>query len=172
MTETTTPDLLTQDALNTAVADLTRAGVTNSDTATRIARALAETGFTPTDLPTSTHGACATAIMCKLKYADRVILGDLIARNAGAGNTWPPFLAGAFDQADNEDQINDCRKSLDQALKDAQQAIERVIRVRGQLTGPLFDVEHTEGDNLLPHYIAEAHRAIRTAALVNPTRNL
>jgi hypothetical protein len=144
MTEPATANLLTNDALNKAVADLTRAGVTNSDAATRIARALAK---------------------------NRVILGDLIAGET-ACDTWPKFLAGAFDRATAMDQVDEGRKTLDRALKNAEQAIEQVIRVRAQLTGPLYDVEHAEGDNLFPHYLEKAYRAIRTATQLNPTRGM
>lgn len=167
-------DLLSEPAVNTAVAQLVRAGVTDSDgAATRIARALAKHGFTPAGLPTSAHGDAITAVMCELKYTDRSTLGVLIARDAGTpghGTSWPDFLVNAFDYADNCDQIAATRTSLNEALRDAEQAIFRITKIREQLAGPLYDVEHAEGGDLFTHHLTTADRAIRTAALVNPTR--
>ncbi len=172
----TTP---TPSPAEAAAAKLIEGGLTETDAANRIATVLIKHGFNATVLPNSSHGDAATSLFMELAPEDRWLFGDLLARASGHNTTrpsgnisWPKWVNRAFESAEATDQVSEARATLAEALAEAEHAIRRVMKIRDNLAGPLYDIEHAEGNQLFNHYLTEADRAIRTAAQINPTRDL
>lgn len=173
----TSPIVLDEDQRNDAVAHLIKQGLTtDSNSAVRVMRALAKHGFTVFAPPTSAHGASAEVVLYDLDPADRELLCNVIAAKTngiyGAGQPWPAWLQAVAESvengAENASEIAAARTELRDALAAAELAVREVSRIHSRLAGALYDVEYAEGGDLIPHYIAEAHRAIRTAGQLNP----
>lgn len=174
------PDALAldEDQRNDSVAHLMKQGLTtDSDSAVRVMRALAQHGFTVFEPPTSAHGSAAEVALYALDTAaDRELLCNVIAAKAngtyGAAQPWPTWLQtvalSVEHGEENSADIAAARTELREALAAAELAVREASRIHSRLAGALYDVEYAEGGDLLPHYIAEAHRAIRTAGQLNP----
>ena len=168
------PLILDEDQRNDAVAHLIKQGLTtSSDAAVRVMRALATHGFTVFNPPTSAHGAAAEIVMYDLKPGeDRHLLCDLIAAKTsglhGNSQPWPKWLQDAAISVENSDDIAIARREFRDALAAAERAIRKVRKIHDRLAGPLYDVEYAEGSDLIPHHLAAADIAIRTAVQLNP----
>ncbi len=131
----------------------------------------ANTPAAPFLIPTDPEGLCR--LLGDTPPSDRDIdaLAERLAAQTGQPkDAWHRNLEIIVSDIENGEEIARRRAELVEALADAETAVLRAAAVRDALAGNgIYDVKHAEGDDLLPHYLDEAVRAIRTAIKVNPT---
>lgn len=86
---------------------------------------------------------------------------------------WEYIVDPILAKVANDESVAATRKLLRQKITDARSALFDALNLSGELAGDrLYDVEHVDGGDasLFRHYLEEADRALRTADLLNPTR--
>lgn len=107
--------------------------------------------------------------LSKLRHFDRWDVAARLTRQEGRDCT--DLVLRVIDEITNSEAITQSRAALKEALDAAIKSVQHVCDIREELAGALFDVEHAEGTDLFPHYLAKADLALRTAAAVNPTNH-
>jgi hypothetical protein len=176
----THPDLPTIDeelqaAAAAMVAQLGDLGITDAGIAARLAKTLTAKGYTPDFLPGPGQGSSMDEIFSELDSSDRIALGDLIAERdpSTAGDIWPKWLNSALESVENADRITALRQTFNTAINDAVAAVAAVGRIHNTLIEE-FDVELAESrdGDMFETYLKKAELALRTAAAVNPVKEL